>query len=341
MNKSSPKTVNLVVPAYNEEGTITSLIETAFAELDDTAYRFTMLVVDDGSADGTADAVKRCARQYPVTLIKLTRNFGKEAALLAGLDHADGDAVVLMDADLQHPVGMIKDFLAHWEQGYQCVYAVRHDRSDESLMKRWSTRAFYKVLNYSARVPIVPNALDFRLLDRVVVDALCSVRERVRFTKGLFAWVGYRSIGVPFTPERRATGRSRFNLRSLSGLAWDGLTSFSDFPLRVSAIVGFIVASVSVGYAAYIAFRTLVFGVDVPGWATLTVAITFLSGLQMLFIGIIGEYVRNIYLESKHRPNYLISEYAATAAQASAAGSRYRGERPPGRAEVPQKRPAA
>lgn len=339
MNKSSPKTVNLVVPAYNEEGTITSLIETAFAELNDPAYRFTMLVIDDGSTDGTADAVKHCARRYPVSLIKLTRNFGKEAALLAGLDHADGDAVVLMDADLQHPVRMIREFLEYWEKGYQCVYAVRQDRRDESTLKRWSTRFFYKAINYSARVPIVPNALDFRLMDRVVVDALKSVRERVRFTKGLFAWVGYRSIGVPFVPERRLSGTSRFNRRALFRLAWDGLTSFSDFPLRVSAIVGFIVASVSVGYGAYIAFRTLVFGVDVPGWATLTVAITFLSGLQMLFIGVIGEYVRNIYLESKHRPNYLVAEYAAT----SVVGASRRLDGPPAAARPfsSQDRPAA
>jgi glycosyltransferase involved in cell wall biosynthesis len=319
LDKSSPKIVNLVVPAYNEEDTIATLIETAFAELTDTRYRFTMIVVDDGSTDATAAEVRRCARRYPVTLVRLTRNFGKEAALLAGLDHADGDAVVLMDADLQHPVRLVKDFLERWEQGFQSVYAVRRDRSDETALKRWSTRAFYKAINYGTKVPIVPNALDFRLLDRVVVDALTSVRERVRFTKGLFAWVGYRSIGVPFVPEQRKRGSSRFNLRALSGLASDGLTSFSDFPLRLSAIVGFLVACASVAYGVWIWFRTLVFGVDVPGWATLTVAITFLSGLQMMFLGVIGEYVRNIYLESKHRPNYLVAESTPSPTSAGAA----------------------
>jgi glycosyltransferase involved in cell wall biosynthesis len=308
MRTRTPPRVTVVVPAYNEAQTLAELVRRVFTVPDQSKHRFDLVIVDDGSGDATATVAKEQARHYPITLVQLARNFGKEAALLAGLDHASGDAVIIMDADLQHPASLIDEFLEHWHEGYDSVYALRIDRSDESFLKRALTRLFYGIINANSDVRIVPNALDFRLLDRKVVAALTSLRERVRFTKGLYAWVGYRSIGIPFVPAPREDGNSRFSIAALARLAWDGITSFSDLPLRLSAIVGVVVASLSVAYAVYIAVRTLIFGADVPGWATLTVATLFLSGLQMLFLGVIGEYIRNIYRETKHRPSYVVAE---------------------------------
>jgi polyisoprenyl-phosphate glycosyltransferase len=309
------KTVDVVIPAYNEVECIGRTIEALFAQLACLSYRFELIVVDDGSTDGTAEVVKTYMSRLPITLVALTRNFGKETALLAGLDHARGDATVLMDADLQHPVEIIERFLAHWEAGYECVYAVKEHRRGESWSKRLLAKAFYSSLNSGSRLRVVPDALDFRLLDRAAVRALCSIRERVRFTKGLYSWLGLRSIEVPLAPPERAAGRSRFDAASLIRLGWDGLTSFSDLPLRVSAMVGGAVASIAVAYALYIAARTLVFGIEIPGWATLTVAVTFLSGLQILFLGVLGQYVRNVFIETKQRPNYLLREVVGLAAQ--------------------------
>ena len=300
--------IDVVMPAYNEEASLPRVIETLFSELGRLPYRFELILVDDGSSDGTAAVVRRYQTQYPITLVSLTRNFGKETALLAGLDHARGDATVIMDADLQHPVALIEQFVTHWEQGYECVYGVKQNRASESLPKRVLTRLFYLGLNRGSGIEIPPNALDFRLLDRAVVHALCSLRERVRFTKGLYAWLGFRSIGVPFVPPPRQGGSSHFNGRALARLGWDGLTSFSDMPLKLAGIVGSLVSMASLAYAFWIAVRTLLFGVDVPGWATLTVAMTFLGGLQILFLGIMGQYVRNVFIETKNRPNYLVRE---------------------------------
>jgi len=313
--------VTVVVPAYNEAATLPELAARIFVAPRITAYRLDLVVVDDGSTDHTAEVAKALAKRYPISVVRLARNFGKEAALLAGLDHANGDAVIIMDADLQHPVAHIDEFLAHWHDGYDCVYAVRANRDDESWLKRRCTRIFYRLLNYGSDVRIEPNALDFRLLDRKVVDALLELRERVRFTKGLFAWVGYSSLAVPIVPDPRQDGASRFRLTALARLAWDGITSFSDLPLRAAALVGALIALGSFAYAGYIALDTLIFGIDVPGWATLTDATFFLSGLQMLFLGVIGEYIRNIYRETKRRPNYIISELVQPKRQAALSAS--------------------
>jgi glycosyltransferase involved in cell wall biosynthesis len=308
------KTIDVVIPAYNEEAGIARTIEKLFAQVARLPYRFELIVVDDGSSDRTVAVVREHMVRFPITLVALTRNFGKEAALLAGLDHARGDATILMDADLQHPVELIERFLAEWEAGYECVYAVKEHRRGESWLKRVLTKAFYLGLNGGSKLKIVPNALDFRLLDRVAVRALCAIRERVRFTKGLYAWLGLRSVGIPLAPPERIAGSTRFDRRALLRLGWDGLTSFSDLPLRASAIVGGSVAVAAVVYGLYVVARTLVFGIDVPGWATLTVAVTFLSGLQILFLGVLGQYVRNVFIETKQRPNYLLREVAGLGA---------------------------
>ena len=316
----SKRIIDVVIPAFNEEACIGRAIETLFDRVSGSRYRFELIVVDDGSIDRTAEIVKSYLDRFPVTLVELTRNFGKETALLAGLDQARGDATIIMDADLQHPVELIERFIALWEEGYECVYGVKEHRRDEGLLKRFFTRIFYLGINRGAGVKVVPNALDFRLLDRAAVRALCALRERVRFTKGLYAWLGFRSIGVPFVPAERAGGKSHFGGRSLVRLGWDGWTSFSDLPLKFSGVVGAIVAAASVGYGCWITVRTWIFGVDLPGWATLTVAITFLSGLQLLFLGVLGQYVRNVFIETKNRPNYLVREivHSATVGGANA-----------------------
>jgi polyisoprenyl-phosphate glycosyltransferase len=309
--------VDIVIPVYNEESCIGRTIETLFEHVSHLPYRFELIAVDDGSEDRSAEIVQGYLDRYPITLISLTRNFGKEPALLAGLDHARGDATILMDADLQHPVELIDEFLAQWEAGYECVYGVREHRREEALFKRLFAKVFYLGLSSGSSVHIVPDAGDFRLLDRAAVRALCSIRERVRFTKGLYAWLGFRSIGVPFTPAPRiGGGASRFNRARLFQLGWDGLTSFSDLPLRLAGIIGAFVAVCALFYGFWILLRTLIFGVDVPGWATLTDAIMFFSGLQLLFLGVIGVYIRNVFIETKLRPNYLVRRLSGLAASA-------------------------
>lgn len=312
-DKSSANMICIVMPAHNEQDNIRASIEKineAFLALD---YDFEIIIVDDGSKDNTVNEIKSILQGYPVRLIKLSRNFGKEHAIIAGLDHADAAAVILMDADLQHPMEMLPEFLDKWQQGYDIVYGYREDRRDESWHKRLFTRIFYTLLNSGAEIKIEPGALDFRLLDRRVVEALRSLRERVRFTKGLYAWVGYKSIGIAFMPNQRYAGESSFNRKSLFKLGWDGLTSFSDLPLKMMSSAGAIISFSAVCYAFYIFARTVICGVDLPGWATLTVAISFLGGIQLLSLGVMGYYIRNIFIETKQRPNYIVEEEIASA----------------------------
>ena len=323
METAAPtNTIDIVIPAYNEEGNIARAIETLFERLGSLPYRFELIIVDDGSHDRTAEIAAGYVGRYPLRIVRLTRNFGKENALLAGLDLARGAATILMDADLQHPVELIPEFLARWEQGAEVVYAVKESRQGEGMLKRLATAAFYAGVNRGAEFDIPANAVAFRLLDRAAVRALCAIRERVRFTKGLYAWLGFRTAAVPFTPAERHAGQTTFNRRRLVRLGWDGLTSFSDFPLRAMNILGAVFAFAAVPYGLWIAVRTLVYGVDVPGWATLTVATMLLGGLQLLFLGVLGQYIRNVFIETKQRPNYLIREIVdpdAAAAQSGAA----------------------
>jgi glycosyltransferase involved in cell wall biosynthesis len=305
--RSGREIIDIVIPAFNEESGIGRTLEQLAGCLAGSRYRFEVIVVDDGSSDATAEIAARFSL-LPLRVVRLTRNFGKESALLAGLDHARGAATILMDADLQHPAALVPELLAHWERGYECVYAAKHSRSGEGWLRRVGSALFYAAINRGSEVAIPPDAGDFRLLDRAVVRALCSLRERVRFTKGLYAWLGFRQLGIPYVAAERAAGVTKYDAGRLLRLAWDGLTSFSDLPLRACGAVGAATASIALLYGAYIAARTLVMGADVPGWATLTDAIMFLGGLQILLLGVIGQYVRNVFLETKQRPNYLVRE---------------------------------
>jgi glycosyltransferase involved in cell wall biosynthesis len=299
-------TVTCVVPAFNEGENLTELIPMLDETLRTISSEYSILVVDDGSDDDTSAVVISLAAQYPVRLLQLSRNFGKESAITAGLDHVDTDVVILMDADCQHPVELLPVFMKHWHEGVDMVYGVIQSRDDESAFKRQATKWFYAMLSRTASIPIIPDAGDFRLFDRQVVDALRALPERTRFMKGLYSWVGFTSIGIPYRPAPRYAGRSQFHMRNLTRLAVTGLTSFSDVPLRVWSGIGALISLISILYGVYIIIRTLVFGIDLPGWATLTVAMTFIGGVQLLSIGILGEYIGRIFTEVKGRPVYLI-----------------------------------
>ncbi|ODV12111.1 MAG: glycosyl transferase family 2 [Rubrivivax sp. SCN 70-15] len=302
--------ISCVVPAYNEAANLPRLLEVLTAQLRRLAARWEVIVVDDGSRDATAAALAPWLREPGVRYLRLSRNFGKEAALSAGLDHARGDVVVLLDADLQHPPAMIEPMLKAWAGGADTVCAVRATRADETWLKRFGTRWFYRVVNAGSHVPIPADAGDFRLMDRRVVDALIGLPERNRFLKGLYAWVGFRTELLPYQPDARAEGATRFSFGRLFRLALTGVTSFSNLPLRVWSGLGGLVALGALGYGAYVVADHFIHGSDVPGWATLVAGMMFFSGVQLLSIGILGEYVGRIFDEVKQRPIYLVGEEA-------------------------------
>lgn len=295
-----------ILPAYNEADNLRQMIPELSAYLQRFSDDVELLVVDDGSQDDTAHLIATLAHEYPVSLLQLSRNFGKEAALSAGIDHADGDVVLLMDSDGQHPLEVVEQFFHHWRQGWDMVYGVREDRSDESGPKRHLTQLFYKVLSHSAEINIHPDAGDFRLLDRKVIQALRQLPERSRMMKGLYAWVGFPSKAVTFQVAPRMAGTTKFRLGRLSSLAMTGFTSFSNAPLRIWILLGASVSVLSLLYAFVIVIRTLLFGSDVPGWPTIAAGIAFLGGIQLFSIGILGEYIARIFTEVKARPLYLI-----------------------------------
>ena len=313
MANSSPL-ISLVVPFYNEGPGITAFAA-AIGQLMDSlpSYAFEVVCVDDGSCDDTLAKLTALAlTDSRYLVVELSRNFGKEAALTAGLDHARGDAVIPMDADLQDPPEVVTAMLAAWEQGAEVVLARRVDRSTDSFLKRTTAELFYQVHNRSCCVPIPPNVGDFRLMDRVAVEALKRLPEQQRFMKGLFAWVGFRTTTVDYARPPRLTGESKFSGWKLWNFALEGLTSFSIVPLKWWTYIGLMGALSTVGYAAWIVLRTLIFGVDLPGYASLLVAILFLGSLQLISIGILGEYVGRIYMESKNRPLYIVRKVYAS-----------------------------
>ena len=303
--------VSCIVPVYNEAANIVSLLQTLHAILGRLDLRHELIVVDDGSRDASAELVRAQLGALPVTLIELSRNFGKELALTAGIDHAKGDVAVLIDGDFQHPPELIPSFLAHWRSGYDMVYSVRASREGESPMKRWFTRTFYTLLNLGAPLKIPENTQDFRVLDRRILDALRAMPERNRFMKGLYQWVGFTRLAVVSRTDERRAGDSSFNFWRLIGLALTGITSFSNLPLRVWSVIGGLVSLASIFYAAVVVVDTLVYGTDLAGWPTLTVAITFLGGVQLLSIGVLGEYIGRIFTEVKMRPHYFVARVSS------------------------------
>ena len=304
---SATPSISCVVPAYNESRSLPVLLEQLSEMLQSRFARWEIVVVNDGSSDDTELALVSWLARGNIRYIALSRNFGKEAALTAGIDRARGEIVLLMDADLQHPPALIDDMLAAWRGGADMVYTVRASRADESWLKKVGSRWFYRVVNAGSRTPIPPDAGDFRLLDRKVVDALKSLPERNRFMKGLYAWVGFPSAVVTYEPNERFAGDSTFSLRSLIRLALTGVTAFTNFPLRLWSAVGAVIAVCSLAGGVWIIVEHYTGGAEkVPGWATLAVSAMFFSGVQLLSIGILGEYVGRIFDEVKQRPVYLV-----------------------------------
>jgi glycosyltransferase involved in cell wall biosynthesis len=304
-----PHSLSVVVPMYNEGELLGVFFARIRAILKEITEDFEILCVNDGSTDDTLERLRDFAQADPrIKVLSLTRNFGKEAALTAGLDYASGDAVIPMDADLQDPPELIPRMVEKWREGFDMVIAVREERSSDGLMKRTSASGFYWLASRLSDTPIPANAGDFRLLDRSVVLALRKLPERARFMKGLFGWLGFKQAKVYYTRPERAAGRTKWRFWGLWNLALDGLFSFSTLPLRMWTYLGALLALVSLSYGAYIVIRTVLFGVDIPGYASLATMILFFSGINMVGLGIIGEYLGRVFLETKGRPLYLIRE---------------------------------
>ena len=303
--------VSVLIPAYNEELSLPELYSKLKEMMDSYAeYEWEILFVNDGSHDKTLEVIKFLRSQDErINFVDLSRNFGKEVAMLAGFDYATGDCLVIMDADLQHPPHLIPEMLKYWEAGYDDVYAMRITRGKESLMRKYLSMLYYKLLQKTTRVEILPNVGDFRLLDRCCVNALKQMRESHRYTKGMYCWIGFRKKEIKFEQEDRVAGTSSFNFFSLLSLAVEGVTSFTVAPLRISTFAGIIVSLVAFIYMCFIMFKTLIWGEVVQGFPTLMIVILFLGGIQLLSLGVIGEYIGRIFNETKNRPTYIAREY--------------------------------
>ena len=301
--------ISCVMPAYNEAGTLSRLVPQVLSQLLGLSPNVELIIVNDGSQDASEDVIHSLCVDHPeVVGLDLSRNFGKEAALTAGLCAASGEVVVLMDADGQHPAALIARMLECWREGSDVVYAVRRTREDQSRLHAWMTSAFYRVLNWGSRVEIPAHSGDFRLMDRQVVEALKALPERNRFMKGLYAWVGFRSTAIDYEPLPRADGRSHFGWRGSFALALTGVLAFSITPLRVLALAGLLLAGAALLYGAWVVAEYFWLGIDVPGYATIVVGLMFFSGIQLLSIGVLAEYVGRIYEEVKQRPSFLIRQ---------------------------------
>lgn len=308
------KTISILIPAYNEQASLRHLYERLYKLAgENTNYDFEFLFVNDGSRDHTAEMLRALGDEDDrVAYVTLTRNFGKETAMLAGFDYVSGDATVIIDADLQDPPELIPTMIKHWEEGYSDVYARRISRKGETWLKKFTSTVFYRVLQHSTDIPIQQDTGDFRLLDRRCVEALKQIRESQRYTKGMFSWIGFKKKEITYERDPRLAGTSRFNYMKLTNLAIEGIVSFTTSPLRFSTYCGLIVSLLAFLYLLYLVIRTLIFGSDLAGYPSMMATILFLGGVQLLSLGIIGEYVGRIFNETKNRPSYFVEEYHAS-----------------------------
>lgn len=305
------KKITILVPAYNEQEVLPMLYDRLKAIMDDLSnYDFEILFVNDGSKDNTLKIIRELReKDNRVCYVNLSRNYGKETAMIAGLDYMKGDCVVLIDADLQDPPELIPEMIKYWEEGYDDVYAKRRSRQGETFLKKFTSWGYYRVLQHMTRIEIQKDTGDFRLLDRRCVEALKQMRESERYTKGLFSWIGYNKKEILYDRDSRAAGKTKWNYKQLINLSIDGITSFTTAPLRLAATTGILVSLVGFLYMLVIIFKTLFFGVDVAGYASMMVVILFLGGLQLIFLGVIGEYLGRAFYETKGRPLYFIDCY--------------------------------
>ena len=304
------KTISILVPCCNEEAVLEKFyvrVQSVIDGIDDCRFRY--VFVDDGSSDGTLEIMRELRRRDArVHYVSLSRNFGKETAMIAGLDHVDDDAVIIMDADLQDPPELLPEMIDWWRRGYKDVCAKRRSREGESWFKKWSSHTYYKLLQRMTDFQIQIDVGDFRLLDRQCIEALKLMRESQRYTKGMFSWIGFEKKEILFDRDARAAGRTKWNYWKLLNLAIEGITSFTMVPLRIASFLGCIVSTAAMLYMIFIVVRTLIYGGDVPGYPSLISVILFIGGVQLLFLGIIGEYLGRVFNECKRRPLYLISE---------------------------------
>jgi glycosyltransferase involved in cell wall biosynthesis len=309
--------LSVVVPVLNEERGVDALLARLLPVLEQTGLRAEVVFIDDGSRDSTLERLRHLNSVDPrIKVVSLSRNFGKEIAVAAGLRYARGDAVVIMDADLQHPPELILDFVRCWKEGYDDVYGQRLDRDADSPARRILSRGFYRLFRFVSGTALPEGAGDFRLLSRRAVDALNRIGERTRFNKGLYTWIGYRAIGIPFTvAQRQGTGGSRWSGGKLWRFAIDGVASFSTMPLRVWSYVGLALSLFAIAYALIFMVKTLVYGTDLPGFPSLIVSIMMLSGVQLMSLGVMGEYLGRMYEEVKARPLFLVAEEIGIAPQ--------------------------
>ena len=304
------KLVTILIPCFNEEQSLPFLHD-ALQKLmqENEQYQWQLLFVDDGSKDNTLSILKRLAAGDPrYTYVSLSRNFGKENAMLAGFDYAKGDCMVIMDADLQHPPQLIPEMLRYWEEGYQDVYAKRKDRNTDSWLRKRLSNWYYQILQKTTRVDILRNVGDFRLLDRQCINAMKSLRESERYTKGMYCWIGFKKKEILFEPAERIAGESTFSYGRLISLAMEGFTSFTTAPLKISTAVGVFVSLLSFILMFIFLIKAILYGDPVQGFPTLITVILFLGGIQLLSLGIIGEYLGRIFIETKNRPVYLVKE---------------------------------
>ena len=307
--ESQTPSLSCIVPAYNEANNLRLLLPEILALLSAMSPQVELIVVDDGSTDDTALVMHGlCAAHPRLIYLQLSRNFGKEVALTAGLDVAGGTVTIMMDADGQHPSNLLAPMLAKWREGFDVVYAVRKTRSDQSALQARLTRLFYVLINWRGRVEIPADAGDFRLMDRKVVDALKRLPERGRFMKGLYAWVGFRTEKIEYVPMVRKDGASKFGIRRAASLALTGMLAFSTAPLRLTTWLGVALSFGSVGFGLWEVLSYFIQDQPVPGYATIVVGMMFLSGMQLLAIGVLAEYIGRIYEEVKHRPIYLVAQ---------------------------------
>lgn len=305
------KKVSIIIPAYNEQESLPLLYKELTSVIDKlTVYEWEIMFINDGSRDKTLEVLQQLReKDNRVNYIDMSRNFGKEICLLAGFDHVTGDCAIIMDADLQHPPTVIPDFLKKWEEGYDDVYAIRQTRGKESWLRKNFSLLFYKILQKTTRVDVLQNVGDFRLLDRKCIDMLCQMRESERYTKGMYCWIGCKKTGVEFQQGDRIAGESSWNFLSLLSLAIEGITSFTIAPLRLATISGVFIAVCAFIYLIYIIGKAIIWGDPVAGYPSLMAVILFIGGIQLLFLGIIGEYLGRVFNESKKRPTYFIQSF--------------------------------
>jgi len=309
MNTDNNALISIIAPCYNEEAVLQHFMDEIDKVIQAVKNPFELIFINDGSSDSTLKKLLELKSEYAyIRIINLSRNFGKEAAMTAGIDCAKGDALIPIDVDLQDPPELIKDFVEKWKEGFDVVLAKRVDRSSDTKAKRKSAELFYKFHNKISHVKIPNNVGDYRLMSRKVVKAIQSLPENQRFMKGLFAWVGFNTTTVEYVRDPRKAGETSFNGWKLWNFALEGITSFSTVPLRIWLYVGFVIAFIALFFGGWIILKTLIYGIDAPGYASMTTIVLFLGGIQLMGIGILGEYIGRLYIESKRRPVYIIDE---------------------------------